>query len=179
MRKTTMTFWILPAIVLGLSGCKEAEGNSTLSDQPAPPPLLQTQRQQAAPVESPLVIDPPRYELGAVPIHGGNVEMLFQVKNESSEPLVLAVVYSSCACTSAVLLFNDDSKAGPFGMPGHELPNKIERAVAPGEEFQVQVRFDPAAHGLAGVGKVERFVFLETAEGASVRLEFGAEIVVE
>jgi len=174
-----MTFWVLPAVVLGLAGCKEAEGNSTISDQPAPPPLLQTQGQQEAPMKVPLLIAPLRYDLGPVPIYGGNVEMLFQVRNEGSVPFALASVYSSCACTSAVLVFDDDSEVGPFGMPGHELPNKIERTVAPGEEFQVKVIFDPAAHGLAGVGKVERAVFLQTVDGGTARLIFGAEIVVE
>jgi len=179
MSRPARTFWVLPAVVVGLSGCGTAKGDSASSDLPPPRPLLEVERQQQAPTEAPLLADPLGYKLGAVPIHGGDVEMLFQVRNESAEPLSLTRVTASCGCTIAVLVFADGSEKGPFGMPGHDLLTEIERTVEPGEEFQVRVTFDPAAHGLAGLGKVERAIFLHTAGGGVTQLIFDAEIVIE
>ena len=46
-------------------------------------------------------------------------------------------------------------------MPGHGFIPGINEAVQPGEEAEVEVVFDPAAHGTAGVGKIERLVYVE------------------
>ena len=51
-------------------------------------------------------------------------------------------------------------------MPGHggAVP-KINQVVAPDGSASIEVEFDPNAHGPAGIGLMERVVFLETSAG--------------
>lgn len=84
-------------------------------------------------------------------------------------------------CTNATLLHGDPSagsgqvkKFGPFGMPGHGFVPKVNDAVNSGEEVSVEVVFDPAAHGSAGVGRIDRVVFVETESGLPLQLKFVA-----
>lgn len=65
---------------------------------------------------------------------------------------------------------------GPFGMPGHGAIPTINEALEPGTEATIEVVFDPAAHGPAGVGKVNRVVTVETASGEALQLSFQATV---
>lgn len=130
---------------------------------------------EAAPLY--LVADRTVHEFGDVPIDGGVVETVYNVRNDAAEEVRLAAVYSSCMCTTAVLEFADGTSAGPFGMPGHELPTTIERTLAAGEQFRVRVQFDPAAHGPEGVGPTRRAVAIHTANGAMLQLDLTANVI--
>ena len=67
-------------------------------------------------------------------------------------------------CTTAFLL-KDGEEIGPFGMAGHSgVRGNANLTVNPGEEAVVRVVFDPAAHGPAGVGPIERQVMLEVGD---------------
>lgn len=76
-------------------------------------------------------------------------------------------------CTTAVLVI-DDKRSGPYGMPGHGFIPKINETMNVGEEATVEVIFDPAAHGPAGVGRIERKITIENNAGQSLELEFTA-----
>ena len=78
-------------------------------------------------------------------------------------------------CTVAVLQ-KGDKKFGPFGMPGHGFVPKMDAEVSPGEEVSVDVTFDPAAHGPAGVGSIQRVVVLENNAGENVELQISANV---
>ena len=59
-------------------------------------------------------------------------------------------------------------------MPGHAAVPIINVPMEPNEEVIVEVVFDPAAHGPAGVGRIQREVILENNAGQPVKLQFSA-----
>jgi hypothetical protein len=91
----------------------------------------------------------------------------------SAENAVIRKIYTSCMCTEARLLLGGEVY-GPFGMQGHGSIPVINKIVAPNEEAKVEVTFDPAAHGPAGIGKIDRTVFIENGGGVPVELHFTA-----
>lgn len=78
-------------------------------------------------------------------------------------------------CTTALLAIGE-KQFGPFGMPGHMAIPRIDQNIEPNKEATVEVVFDPAAHGPAGVGLIQRLVTLENNAGESVELQFSAVV---
>jgi len=115
-------------------------------------------------------VDNKDYDFGTISMAEGVVTHKFKVKNSSEFPLQINKMYTSCMCTVASLLLKE-SKFGPMGMPGHGSIPEFKAELQPGEEAEVEVAFDPAAHGPAGVGRIARSVFLES-NGQTV-LELG------
>ena len=76
-------------------------------------------------------------------------------------------------CTSAILR-TASKNLGPFGMPGHGLVPSLGMIINPDEEFQVETIFNPAAHGPAGVGPIERSVIIESDGFAPTELSIKA-----
>jgi hypothetical protein len=172
--RATKALLIAGLVATVACGGRQDEEASTVAQAAAPRSLVDLQKQEA---ESPLQADQHLYEFGDVPIGGGKVSTAFQVSNAGASPVRLVSVYTSCGCTTAEIEFVDGSKAGPFGMPGHELPTDIDRTVSAGENFTVRVFFDPAAHGPEGLGKVMRAVTLHTEDGTGIRLAIMANVV--
>ncbi len=114
------------------------------------------------------------YNFGQVSMAKGKVIHEYQIKNDSAQDLMIKKIYTSCMCTEASLK-KGEKTFGPFGMPGHALVPSVNQTLKPGEEAIIETIFDPAAHGPAGVGKIERIVTLETSQGAS-ELAFSAEV---
>ena len=106
----------------------------------------------------------------------GKVSHEFTIKNVGKEPLKLGKMYTSCMCTTVSLLLNGEKK-GPFGMPGHTPLPKVNKEIQPGGSAQIEVIFDPAAHGPAGVGIIERVAYVEGSSLAEP-LEFGIKAFV-
>ena len=113
------------------------------------------------------------YDFGTISMKAGEVSHIFKIKNVGSDPVVIAKIYTSCMCTTA-LLKSGEKEFGPFGMPGHGSIPRIDQTINPGEEASVEVVFDPAAHGPAGVGKIQRSVTIEQNGAKSVELSFSA-----
>lgn len=116
-----------------------------------------------------------RFDFGRISMTQGLVSYVYELPNDGNLPVTISRVYTSCMCTTAYLL-KDQKRLGPFGMPGHGTSRGVSLALAPGEKVEVEVVYDPAAHGPAGLGRVERAVKLETAEGPSWELSFTAEV---
>lgn len=114
------------------------------------------------------------YDFGTISMADGKVSQTFRVTNSGLADVNLKSVITSCMCTTAYLISPAGEK-GPFGMPGHGGPvrpaNEIIKA---GESRDVRVVYDPAAHGPAGVGPVDRFVYLTDADGGTLELEIKA-----
>lgn len=121
-----------------------------------------------------LAADHAAYDFGRISMAAGKVRHTFMMKNESGEPLNIRQMYTSCMCTTATWKQAGESN-GPFGMPGHGLMPQMNRMMGAGQEAAVEVEFDPAAHGPAGVGKILRDVIVETDEG-TVTLSVSAEV---
>jgi len=78
-------------------------------------------------------------------------------------------------CTTASLIKGGE-KFGPYGMPGHGFFPSLNQRIEPGEEASLEVVFDPAAHGPAGVGRIDRIVNLENNAGKPLELVFSATV---
>lgn len=115
------------------------------------------------------------YNFGSVSMAAGKVTRMFKVKNSGDKDLKIAKLYTSCMCTSASLI-TSEGRRGPFGMPGHSSIPAIDVPLKAGEEAEVEVIFDPAAHGPAGVGRIERTVSLENDAGDPLLLEIKANV---
>lgn len=118
------------------------------------------------------------FDFGQLPLDGGLATHDFLIENNSAEPVVVNKVYTSCMCTTALLVGNS-REVGPFGMPGHGLSPVTDFSVAPGATVAVRTVFDPAAHGPAGIGLADRAIYLETnsASAPKVALNFTALVV--
>ena len=114
------------------------------------------------------------YDFGKISMAAGTVRHSFAVKNESGAAVKIKKIFTSCMCTEATLKLGEKTM-GPYGMPGHGLAPSVNEEIAAGGEALVEVVFDPAAHGPAGVGRVSRQVTVETDDGA-VTLSFAAEV---
>ena len=114
------------------------------------------------------------FDFGTISMEAGLVRHSFAVKNTSQEEVIIDKIYTSCMCTEAILRI-DGEDYGPFGMPGHGI-SKVNKKLGVGEEAVVEVVFDPAAHGPAGVGFIERAVYLENDSGAPFVLVIKATV---
>lgn len=122
-----------------------------------------------------LVASETDWDFGRISMAKGIVQKIYVVKNDTTEPIIVNKVYTSCMCTRATLVVGE-RRAGPFGMPGHASIPTINEAIQPGEEASVEVVFDPAAHGPAGVGSIARTVYVESEDGGKLSLNFKAEV---
>lgn len=120
-----------------------------------------------------LVTNESAFDFGTISMAAGNVTHLYKIKNISSQDVKIARVYTSCMCTSAYLL-RGDKRFGPYGMPGHAFGGGLNEILKSNEEASVETVFDPAAHGPAGVGTIQRAVIVETDSGSTLELHFSA-----
>lgn len=130
-------------------------------------------RGQSAP--GALAAEETSYDFGAISMAAGKVKKVFTVKNTGAGPITISKLYTSCMCTTASLQ-TAAGAFGPFGMPGHGFIPGIKAVIAPGESAQVEVVFDPAAHGPAGVGRIDRLISLESRDAATLQLAISANV---
>ena len=115
------------------------------------------------------------YSFGTISMAEGKVKHQFKMKNTGNEPVIVDKIYTSCMCTTAELIVGE-KRFGPYGMPGHGAIPKIDGLIKPGEEAVVEAVFDPAAHGPAGIGRIQRAIVLENNAGQPVELQFVAVV---
>ncbi|MDP3762916.1 MAG: DUF1573 domain-containing protein [bacterium] len=115
------------------------------------------------------------FDFGRISMAAGKVKHAFKIENTGSGPVAIEKMYTSCMCTEALLMTNG-KQFGPYGMPGHGFAPKINGNINPGEEATVEVVFDPAAHGPAGVGRIQRIVTIENNAGEALELGFSAMV---
>src|SRR3989338_6631014 len=117
------------------------------------------------------------YDFGTISMKNGNVSKVFKVTNFTTQDIKVPSLTTSCMCTTAYIIKSDGSRSRPFGMPGHggAVP-KANAIVGAGGSLHIEVVFDPNAHGPAGVGLIERVVFLEDENKNTVELKFRANV---
>ena len=113
------------------------------------------------------------FDFGTVSMAAGKVTHRYWIRNTGASPITIRRLYTSCMCTTAALV-KANRKYDPYGMPGHGFMPTINASMAPGETAIVEVVFDPAAHGPAGIGPVDRFVTLQTDREPPLELAFTA-----
>ena len=116
-----------------------------------------------------------QFDFGPISMAAGNVSHRYWFGNDSAAPVLLQRIYTSCMCTTATLV-KGMRVVGRYGMAGHGPLPEVNETLAPGEAAYVDVMFDPAAHGPAGLGRTERVVTLEPAAGNSLQLGFTANV---
>ncbi|MFN7088885.1 MAG: DUF1573 domain-containing protein [Candidatus Paceibacteria bacterium] len=123
-----------------------------------------------------LIVEETAFDFGQISMAKGKVKHEFKLKNKGNTPVAITKLYTSCMCTTASLII-EKSRRGPFGMLGHGFIPKFKEVIESGQEFSVEVVFDPAAHGPAGVGKVERAIYLEQESGERLELIITATVI--
>lgn len=126
-------------------------------------------------VSGPLTARENAFDFGAISMAAGNVSHRFWFRNESAAPVLVRRIYTSCMCTTATLA-KGARIVGRYGMPGHGPLPDVNETLAPAEAAYIDVVFDPAAHGPAGLGHTERVVTIEPAAGEPLKLGFTAEV---
>ena len=117
------------------------------------------------------------YDFGEILMQNGKVEHNFEIQNTSQSPVKIEKIYTSCMCTEAFLEINGKEK-GPFGMPGHAGASRANITVNGGETAVLKVVFDPAAHGPAGIGLMERTAYIETDSEETPQTQIDIRAVV-
>ena len=117
------------------------------------------------------------YNFGTISMKNGNVSKIFKVANPTSEDIKVPSLTTSCMCTTAYIVNEDGSRSRPFGMPGHggAVP-KANAVVKAGGSLDIEVVYDPNAHGPAGVGLIERSVFLEDESNNVIEFKFKVNV---
>lgn len=115
------------------------------------------------------------HNFGTISMADGKVAYAFKIKNISNKVIKTERLYTSCMCTKVIFLKGGE-KNGPFGMIGHGFVPPLEKTINPGEEAEIIVEFDPAAHGPAGIGPVKREIYLENDSTAPLVFEISAVV---
>lgn len=117
----------------------------------------------------------PQYDFGSVSMLKGNVAHEFEIANTTDTDILITQAETSCMCTKAVLRLPDGKEIGPFGMQGHGFNPSINENIPRGQKITIRTIFDPAAHGPAGIGMIEREVLLTTNKGP-ITVKFKAQV---
>ena len=115
------------------------------------------------------------FDFGSISMRDGLVRREFKIRNSGSDPVSVEKIYTSCMCTTATLTLGGKAY-GPYGMAGHGFIPRIGKTLAPDEEVMVEVVFDPTAHGPAGIGRIERVVYIENSGGQPFELGISATV---
>ncbi len=138
------------------------------SEKKIPPPLASVNKTL-------MVLEANNYDFGTISMAAGKVKHEFKIKNTGTSPVNIEKIYTSCMCTTATLAFGAQS-FGPYGMPGHGMIPRIDQTLDSLAEATIEVVFDPAAHGPAGIGRIKRVVTVENGAGQPLELEFAATV---
>jgi len=150
-------------------------GGLVVAAKPGPKPERAPQVQAPAPVNRILSAKESSYDFGTVSMAAGKVTHRYWIRNTGDSPITIRRLYTSCMCTTAALV-KSNRKYDPYGMPGHGFMPTINAPMAPNEAAMVEVVFDPAAHGPAGIGRIDRFVTLQTDREPPLELAFTAHV---
>lgn len=125
--------------------------------------------------DSVLTASTSHFDFGTISMKDGDVSTIFELRNNTDEPITIGKVFTSCMCTSAALSIAGE-RFGPYGMQGHGFIPKVGRELVPGETAELIVTFDPNAHGPAGVGTIQRNVTVEQDDHAPFEVSFTANV---
>jgi hypothetical protein len=129
----------------------------------------------ATPSAAPLSAREANFDFGPISMAAGKVTHRYWVRNDGSAAVLVKRIYTSCMCTTATLV-KSGRVIGSYGMPGHGPMPDVNALFASGEAAYLDVVFDPAAHGPAGLGHTERVVSIESDAGRQLQLAFVADV---
>ncbi|HEY9583068.1 MAG TPA: DUF1573 domain-containing protein [Candidatus Paceibacterota bacterium] len=168
-KKTGISIIIILIGVLSLVWWSKSTENVTLSAD-------DLTKSHPARIGGALVAGETFYDFGTISMKNGNVSKVFEVINSTSEDIKVPSLTTSCMCTKAYFVSVDGDKKGPFGMPGMAFVPKLNATIQAGQSANIEVVYDPNAHGPAGVGVIDRFVYLEDDNGNNLQFEIKAVV---
>lgn len=124
---------------------------------------------------------PDNYDIGKVLMKNGIVTREYEIKNNSENTLRLKKIVTSCMCTKAQVVVGDKrTRLYAMEMAGG-AKNPIINFDIPGKSTaKVIVKFDPAAHGIQGVGVVDRNIWLTFVDPVGIKeVTFHGEVVLK
>ena len=116
-------------------------------------------------------VSPEEYDAGAVSMAGALVKKTFEIKNIGQGDLKITDISTSCMCTTARLMVGD--KISPeFGMTGMDNASTLwSQKIAPGQKGSLEVIFNQALHGEAGLGDIVRAVYVSSNDRQNRKTE--------
>lgn len=171
---TRKTKFILGAgvLILALGGVIIAARPGPVANTP-PPTAVEMVKAARASYAGELSAAQTKFSFGPISMARGKVSHRYPIRNTGTEQVSIRKLYTSCMCTT-VALVKDGKTSDAYGMPGHTPIPTINVPIKPQEEIFVEVVFDPAAHGPAGVGPIERIVTVENSAGQPLEFAFSA-----
>ena len=115
------------------------------------------------------------YDFGTISMKNRLVNHVFKITNSTDKDIEVKTVTTSCMCTKAYIESASGEK-GPFGMPGMSFVPPANELIRAGESRDIKVVYDPNAHGPAGVGSIDRFIYLTDALGGALQFEIKAMV---
>lgn len=113
------------------------------------------------------------FDFKTISMANGLVNHAFTITNSTNTSIDLKSISTSCMCTTAYLE-TTQGEQGPFGMPGMGYNAPVRDVIKPGESRTIKVVYNPNAHGPAGIGTIDRFVYIEDASGGTLQFEIKA-----
>jgi hypothetical protein len=157
-------------ILLGVAGLIIALGAVLFVAEPE-----EGETKKAPEVVNILEVDKTNHDFGTISMKDGKVKTVYTITNPKEAEVTLRTLYTSCMCTQATLRVNGTTE-GPFDMQGHGLAGTFNQKLQPGQTAEIEVEFDPNAHGPSGVGVIERVVILEGLDGKLLTVGLRANV---
>lgn len=114
-----------------------------------------------APADRPiLTISPNSIDMGDISQKNGVAVTFFEIKNDGESDLVISRLDTSCGCTAASIVYNNQE--GPkFAMAGHgtESPKDWQATIPAGQTARLKVYYDPNVHKDL-IGPVTREIYI-------------------
>lgn len=129
-----------------------------------------------------LKLETSRLDFGDVAMSDGLVKRTIKIENTGDADLKITQMFTSCMCTTVALEVGGE-KGPAFGMPGHggNAPAFWSATIKPGESGNLEIVFDPNAHGPDAVGPVTRNITIVSnngrRSGAKSIITFEADVV--
>lgn len=121
---------------------------------------------------------PATYDIGTVSMAKGLAPYTVKIENKGDGDLEISKIYTSCMCTTAKIKI-DGVESPAFGMVGMGPSNPFWKGKIPaGKSADMEIIFDPSAHGPDAIGPITRAITLETNDPAHPKfnLEFTGEV---
>ncbi len=122
-------------------------GYGILMDQEKVPEVKEYLRSQAPENPPAIMLNRTDYDFGTISQADGRVSTKFTIVNVGESDLIIKDVSTSCGCTTAKLVYQGQ-ESPEFTMAGHGVkPEDYQLSIPPGETAELQVTYDPMAHG--------------------------------
>lgn len=118
------------------------------------------------------------FDAGDISMAKGIFNHVYKIQNRGKSVLKLSKIETTCMCTEARIRYKGD-ESPKFGMPGmdsHAGQGPVASfwsgaEIAPGDEAELVVDFDPNAHGPDAIGLIKRGIILTTNDPENNKAE--------